>query len=160
MPFKDKEKQRASARKHARKKYHDNKERHICVYCGCSNPSENQKVFCSEHTAWHNLQRKQDPHLEVKYATYRLKTRYGITKEQKIALLELQEYCCAGCWEPLGVGKTDVDHDHKTGIIRGIMHPNCNRALGLVNDESQKLRRLADYLDNQNMESFILGGRV
>ena len=43
------------------------------------------------------------------------------------------------------------DHDHATGHFRGWLCHKCNFALGNVNDSPELLRKLADYLENQEM---------
>lgn len=40
-----------------------------------------------------------------------------------------------------------VDHDHQTGAIRGFLCGHCNRALGLMADSPELLRKLADYIE-------------
>jgi hypothetical protein len=64
-------------------------------------------------------------------------------------LMEKQQGCCAicGCHQA-GLGKAfDVDHDHTTGKIRGLLCNACNTALGLMGDDPSRLRRAADYID-------------
>jgi hypothetical protein len=39
-----------------------------------------------------------------------------------------------------------MDHDHATGLKRGWLCGSCNRALGLVKDNTQTLQRMLDYL--------------
>jgi len=39
-----------------------------------------------------------------------------------------------------------VDHDHKTGKIRGILCNNCNLALGLLSDDPNRAQKLIDYI--------------
>ena len=93
--------------------------------------------------------------------SYRLKYLYGITEEQAIALLDLQEYLCAACLEPLGANEEfHVEHCHDTGEIRGVTHGGCNRALAQVGHSPEKLRLLANYLEfTQNNKLLIsLGG--
>jgi hypothetical protein len=40
-----------------------------------------------------------------------------------------------------------IDHDHKTGLFRGMLCHACNVALGQVSDNPHTLRRLADYVE-------------
>lgn len=41
-----------------------------------------------------------------------------------------------------------VDHDHKTGRIRGLLCHNCNRALGMLQDNPAALRRAAEWVED------------
>jgi hypothetical protein len=41
-----------------------------------------------------------------------------------------------------------LDHDHATGIVRGMLCWQCNTALGLVDDDPTLLRKLAEYLEH------------
>lgn len=54
-----------------------------------------------------------------------------------------------------GVGKTGrcVDHNHRTGKIRGVLCNNCNRALGLFGDSERRLLAALEYL--KNSEEFL-----
>lgn len=68
---------------------------------------------------------------EIKRGT-RLKYEYGITLEQYDKLLESQGGVCAICGTdtPGGMGRFHIDHDHKTGKIRGLLCNKCNPLLG------------------------------
>jgi len=39
-----------------------------------------------------------------------------------------------------------VDHDHKTGRIRGLLCAKCNTALGLLDDDIERLERAAKWI--------------
>jgi len=64
-----------------------------------------------------------------------------------------QQGKCAGCerdFASLTGIKNDVahiDHDHVSNVIRGLLCRSCNHVLGLVDDDTKILRRLASYLD-------------
>jgi hypothetical protein len=55
-----------------------------------------------------------------------------------------------GCWI---CGNLDtricLDHDHKTGKIRGLLCNNCNRSLGLFKDSVDLLKKAIEYLGSQ-----------
>jgi hypothetical protein len=57
---------------------------------------------------------------------------------------------CKCCGSPNSGSKKGwhVDHDHKTGAIRGVLCANCNIALGQVNDDINKLYQLINYLQS------------
>lgn len=86
---------------------------------------------------------------------WNLENRYGITVEQYAAMLADQGGVCAICGqgEPNEHGRTGtrfrlaVDHDHETGRVRGLLCQKCNRAIGLLGDNPQRLRDAADYVE-------------
>ena len=61
-----------------------------------------------------------------------LKYEYGITLEDYNKMLNEQEGKCAICQKHQNELKKIlyVDHDHKTGEVRGLLCKNCNVALG------------------------------
>ena len=74
--------------------------------------------------------------------------RYGITLEQYSSLLEAQGGLCALCGEAPFEGRImSVDHDHRTGVVRGILHNICNMGLGAFWDDPRRLRQAAEYLE-------------
>jgi hypothetical protein len=78
-------------------------------------------------------------------------TRYGLTPEQYDKLLAEQGGTCAICQGPPGGrwGRYCVDHDHVTGAVRGLLCLRCNRAIGLVEDDTAVLRKMITYLRPQ-----------
>ena len=74
--------------------------------------------------------------------------KFGITAAQYDALLVEQGGTCAMCpATALTSGKRlAVDHDHQTGEVRGLICDLCNRALGLLNDDIDRLLAGVVYL--------------
>lgn len=65
------------------------------------------------------------------------------------AMLEAQGGRCLLCGEvpaPQASGHSPfhVDHDKRTGVVRGILCQSCNVILGMVDDSPEKLARIAD----------------
>jgi hypothetical protein len=83
-----------------------------------------------------------------RHKAYILKVRYGLTPEAFVAILVTQGYRCAICRVPLdGDRRPDVDHDHVTLRVRGILCHPCNTGLGGFRDSPTALRAAADYLE-------------
>lgn len=78
-----------------------------------------------------------------------LKRRYGITIEEYDTMLYNQEGVCAICGtEECRVKPSfSVDHDHRTGEIRGLLCNDCNTALGGFKDDARLLRKAIKYLE-------------
>ena len=69
----------------------------------------------------------------------------GITERQFRKMLRAQKNRCAGCRVKIDES-CHIDHCHRTDVVRGLLCPTCNRALGLLGDDPKVLRRLAAYL--------------
>ena len=74
---------------------------------------------------------------------------YGITLEQYNELLLQQNHKCAICGkdEIQLKRKLAVDHDHKTGKIRGLLCNNCNIGLGNLQENINILKKCISYLE-------------
>jgi hypothetical protein len=77
--------------------------------------------------------------------------KYGLTPEDYEVMLQSQDGRCAICGtdEPGHVENRlfDVDHDHVTGKVRGLLCQHCNMGMGQFGDDSDRLRKAADYLE-------------
>lgn len=81
---------------------------------------------------------------------HHFKTTYGISLEDFDSMLAAQGGVCAICGtdSPRGPGRRFcVDHDHKTGEVRGILCMPCNTALGGFGDDPSKLQSAINYLE-------------
>lgn len=75
--------------------------------------------------------------------------KYGISPRQYDKLFEKQGECCAICGKHQSKLKTtlNVDHNHETGKIRGLLCVACNRLLGYAQDNQDILREAIQYLE-------------
>lgn len=74
---------------------------------------------------------------------YHLRQRYGIGIPEVDAILTEQGMLCPIC---LKRPAEHVDHDHKTGKVRGILCEACNGGLGQFKDNIQTIRNAIEYL--------------
>lgn len=74
--------------------------------------------------------------------------KYGLTVQQYDDLLELQDGRCAICLkdQPGHHGRFVVDHDHLTGVVRGLLCHECNVGVGFFKDSQEKLLAAVAYL--------------
>lgn len=85
---------------------------------------------------------------------YLLRRNYGISLNDYNELVITQCGACAICGdvpcEEPDAGRNQmrlhVDHDHKTGEIRGLLCSDCNRGIGFFKDDPEMLKRAAHYL--------------
>lgn len=82
----------------------------------------------------------------------KLKQAYGISFEEYQTMVQKQNGVCVVCERPEKVRwkgrltKLAVDHDHKTGKVRGLLCQRCNRALGLLDEDRHSVKRLFAYI--------------
>ena len=67
-----------------------------------------------------------------------------------ISLARSQGNSCAICGAKPKGRRLAVDHDHKTGKIRGLLCMPCNTALGKFRDDPKLLRKAIKYLEKAN----------
>jgi hypothetical protein len=71
-----------------------------------------------------------------------------LTQDAFDSLVLAQGGCCAICGRK-AVGKFNIDHDHNTGEVRGLLCGPCNRGIGLLGDSVDVLKRAAEYLETK-----------
>ncbi len=75
-----------------------------------------------------------------------IKQKYGITGEEYAAMLADQGGVCYICGGKSGKKRLAVDHDHRTGEVRGLLCKRCNRMLGYYGDKPETFTMAAAYL--------------
>ena len=100
-----------------------------------------------DRVAQRNRQHRDDGHKRVSDRKSYLKRKYGLTIQQYDTLLAEQGGGCAICGrKPRPDISLHVDHDHKTGALRGILCFRCNNALGDFDDDAGLLQQALCYL--------------
>lgn len=92
------------------------------------------------HRAGHSYPHNGDPGQHgAGLRRRKLMAAYGITPEEYDAMLARQNGRCKLCLRKPGKKHLAVDHDHKTGRIRGLLDLQCNRnVLGVLCGESTR----------------------
>jgi hypothetical protein len=119
----------------------------------------NKRINC-----WDGLQSiciscRSETHKKLKEVDYtmgrkqHLKRKFNMTEEDYLQKYLDQGGVCAICGgPPNGVTKFymgnnfSIDHDHKTGEVRGLVCQSCNHGLGCFKDSPVLLQKAIDYL--------------
>lgn len=106
--------------------------------------------------SWHREYRKLNPGLRERYApsikyprkSY-LKREYKLTQSEYEEMLYQQSGGCAVCGKtaPGGRGSFHIDHNHESGVIRGLLCAPCNMGIGQLGDSADRLRLAIAYLE-------------
>lgn len=116
-----------------------------CRWCGkVFNPTGPSHHYCT------------DPCRKQVYIDKHYKRNYGVGYRWVIAKLEEQEWKCGVC-KSFGfkmredhISGLNLDHCHTTGKVRALLCHNCNRGLGLFQDNPEYLRSAANYIEVHN----------
>lgn len=98
--------------------------------------------------------RKHDPVVEKERY---LLLRFNLSMEDYSQMLSAQGGVCAICKQPethMRNGKVKalaVDHNHKTGKVRGLLCSDCNTGIGKLKDSPDVLQAAIDYLRNHTI---------
>lgn len=61
-------------------------------------------------------------------------------RDYRIRQLGIQDYACALCGQDCDALEAVLDHDHKTGLIRKVLHRGCNSMLGKIENNMARSR--------------------
>lgn len=93
--------------------------------------------------------RKNNPEAYRRYVrNSAFKQKYGITLEERDAMLEAQDGRCAICGtDQPGKRGFFVDHNHATGKVRALLCHRCNSGLGYLQESVSFLQKAIEYLN-------------
>ncbi len=102
----------------------------VYVCLGCKR--ENAQKYRRKDIKKHNLKNR------VK--------RYGMNIEDYNEMRNKQNGCCAICKSQIVLETSRIDHDHRTGKVRGLLCVSCNTGIGLLKDSPQIMKNAISYL--------------
>jgi len=78
-----------------------------------------------------------------------LMRKYGLTVEEAEAFYRSSNGLCQICGKPSEDDRKylNIDHNHATGQLRGVLCSHCNRGLGFFMDDLANLRSAVAYLE-------------
>ena len=85
--------------------------------------------------------------------------KFGVDAQWYYDTLDKQGGCCDICGDTMNTTRITkrtpnprfaVDHDHKTGKLRGLLCCRCNRTLGLFKDNQSSIEKAIKYLERHN----------
>jgi hypothetical protein len=84
----------------------------------------------------------------VRYLSVLWKRNYGITFDERQTLSDKQNHRCAICGTPEAElrSRLNIDHCHKTKVVRGLLCGSCNQAIGFFKSDPQRCLKGAEYL--------------
>ena len=136
--------------------------KHNCVACSKKNSQRRHKLGEPQRWAKENAERvnaaNRRKYKDLTQEEKRVRNRkqqlslYGLTLDDYSAMLVEQSGVCAICGKEEAVsskGVLSVDHDHKSGKVRGLLCDTCNRGLGHFFDNTELLTKAVLYLEQQ-----------
>lgn len=133
-----------------------------CSKCGVRLTGENQyfsnqsfrKSYICKECVSSTVRKTRN---KSKQRDYDLKRNYGITEIDYVLLLNKQNDCCDICGIHKNIyGKRfAVDHDHQTGIVRGLLCSNCNTGIGKLKDNTDIIRKALKYMEKHKHENIV-----
>lgn len=105
--------------------------------------------YCRTCSVKHSKKWKQDNRIRwnAKQREIHVRNKYGISMDEYRSMMSIGK--CAIC------NRADIrlnlDHNHKTNIIREVLCINCNKGLGHFQDNPELLIAAARYLDKHEL---------
>ena len=133
---------KACAAANLRKWREQNKE-HVAQY---TRKYQSRPEYLARHREY-NRKRHYDMTVRERHRDNYLRRTFGITLDEYNQMLAEQDGRCAICRATCKSGRQlAVDHCHETGVVRGLLCMNCNRVLGWMDDDADRLMAAAAYV--------------
>ena len=111
----------------------------------------NGDTYCSECKLLRmRIDRNKNPKKYLQYyKTSHRRKNYNLEPHEYNKLIEDSNNLCMICKSPPGNKSLNIDHDHKTGKVRGLLCHGCNTTLGLMKDNIDILTKAIEYLKKE-----------
>jgi hypothetical protein len=76
-----------------------------------------------------------------------VKLKYNEVRDWRIRQLGIQDYTCALCGDICDPDEAVLDHDHKSGLLRQVLHRGCNSMLGKIENNMPRSKMTVDRLE-------------
>lgn len=119
----------------------------ICLACRQAKPATEEHYGFSKGSPWPRC-RPCIAKAESAKASY-LRRLYGLTKSDYDVMLMRQDGRCAICRRPpsVQIRRLGVDHDHRTGRIRGLLCSGCNVGIAGLREDPEVFAAALRYLE-------------
>ena len=116
----------------------------VACFYACRRMKDGLHSYCKRCCKWYNDRLYANDPLRW------VRARHGMLKGDYERMLESQFGACAICLRTdsghVMYPRLVVDHDHKTGEVRGLLCHPCNSAVGLLRDNIDAVGRMEKYL--------------
>lgn len=134
------------------KKTAKNRKRRVCKSCWAASLRRYRGLDLDDFQARSRAYRNKN---RDKLRSGQMRGMYGISLERYAEIFQSQDGVCASCGLPERTRhpiseqtkRLAIDHCHRTGRIRGLLCSRCNVALGLLNDDPERIKLLLAYLE-------------
>lgn len=123
-----------------------------CLSCSSTLTDRQKTAIVTKLWRAHNKEKHDKQH-----KSHSLQKTYGISIDNYNEMLRAQNSVCAVCAEPSTIMRKDgrihglcVDHNHKTGMIRGLLCHTCNTLLGHIESNPKRVKLLESYLESHD----------
>lgn len=106
---------------------------------------------------------RKNPRSPEENAEAHFRHRYGLSTEQRDQMVVAQKGLCYLCDDPLPGESRKIHTDHDRACcpksrscgkcVRGIACEGCNTGIGLLGDDPDRIRRIADSLEKANVRT-------
>lgn len=104
-------------------------------------------------------EKNKNPEEKKKTKFKKIKKIYGLEKKDYYKLADDQNRMCPICKRAFDkANRIVVDHDHETGLTRGLLCASCNLLLGHAAESIERLSSAIDYLNKHKNFGLLMGG--